>query len=118
MDQIKKWLKDAVRAVGIGVLLTVCVSALLFLAGLFIHHFQLWEALELLRSGLFLLCGLALLMVAGLLIRPKGGEKVERHPGWKRNFHTLSLAPVVALATLVLLGCAFCLDYIIFYLRP
>jgi uncharacterized membrane protein YbhN (UPF0104 family) len=115
MEKVKTCLKELLRAICGGAVLSAGLSILLLLSGLVFKGFRLSEALEILRSGLFIASGLVLFVVAGMFLFPKGGRKIEEQPAWKKNFQVLKLSGASMAAALVLLSWALIVDYILFY---
>ncbi len=115
MEKVKECLKELLRAMCGGVVLSAGLSLLLILLGLCLKGFQFLEACEILRSGLFIASGLALLVVAGMLLFPKGGRKIEEQPAWRKHFQILKLSGASMTAALILLAWALTVDYILFY---
>ena len=81
-----RYLKDAGKALLLGLAAAAAVFAVLFLVGLCTHGFAPLAGLDLARRGLFLVGALALLVSAGALLLPEKAASVREKEGWNARF--------------------------------
>lgn len=107
--------RDARRVLKLGVLLDAACFLILFAAGLLAQGFAMRAALQVVRSGLFILGALALLVVAGLLFFGGGKADVRASKAWQRHFERFGFLPVAAGLGVIILFSAAGLDYLLYY---
>lgn len=102
------------RAAAIGLIAAVVLSVLFLLLGLCVKGFRLTEALLILRSGLLISGSLMWFVVAGMLLFPRRGQKMQEQQAWKDKFGKLGLLPVMAIAAAIVLASGIAVDYLTF----
>lgn len=108
-------LRDMGRLLRLGLLLDGGCTAVLFAAGLCAKAFSVQAAWQVVRSGLFVLGGLSLLAVAGMVLLGTKNARVQEMEGWKRHFKRLGLLPVGAGLSVMLLAAAIAVDYLLYW---
>ena len=114
-DKMKSFFHDLGLSALIGLSAGGVLSGVLFIAGALLRHFQPREGLVFVRGGLLVTGALGLFVCAGLLIRPRKGEKLRENPQWTQRFRLFGLMPVVGTAAIVLLALASAVDYILHF---
>lgn len=104
------FLKDAGKALLIGLAVAAGVFLLLFVVGLVSHDFSALAGLELARRGLFLVGALALLVSAGALLLPEKAAAVREKDRWTAQFGRFGLFGVLFCAAVAILAVAGVLD--------
>lgn len=77
--------------------------------------FQLRPGLVTARGGLLVLGSLCLFVCAGMLLRPKTGEKWTQSPAWRRRLQCFGLTRVSAVIGAELIAAASILDYWLYF---
>jgi len=107
-------LKDAGKALLIGLGVAAAVFAVLFAAGFCLHGFAPLAGLDLARRGLFIVGALALLLSAGALLLPEKAASVREKEGWNTRFAQLGLFGAFFCAAVVILAVGALLDALLF----
>ena len=115
-QNVARYLKDAGKALLLGLAAAAAVFAVLFLVGLCTHGFAPLAGLDLARRGLFLVGALALLVSAGALLLPEKAASVREKEGWNARFSCLGLFGVLFCAAVVILAAGSLLDALLFRL--
>ncbi len=108
-------LHDLGQLLKLGLLLDAGCTGVLFVAGLCAKAFCVQAAWQVTRSGLFVLGGLSLLAVAGMVLLGAKDAQVREKEGWKRHFKRLGLLPVSAVLSVMLLAAAIAVDYLLYW---
>ena len=115
-QNVTQSLKDAGKALLIGLGVAAAVFAALFVVGFCAHGFAPLAGLDLARRGLFLVGALALLVSAGALLMPEKAASVREKEGWNARFSRLGLFGVLFCAAVVILAAGSLLDAVLFRL--
>ena len=114
MKYVKDWLKDGLKAIGIGLLLSSMVGMILFLCGFIFSHFTLLNGLEVAKNGLLLIVAIGLFVIAGMLmVKGKNPEEQAENNGWKKHFQLMGYKAVMSIICLSVLLVASVADYMI-----
>ena len=97
MMKNKEYLTDFLSAGKYGVILSIAVSLLLLTGGFLFQGFSLPEAFQVWRSGMCILSGISLFLVAGSILTKKS-SKIDKHSRWREKFKKSSLPPVQMLS--------------------
>lgn len=111
----KEILSDLFLAIKYGILCTVVCSALFLLGGFFFCGFSLYGAVSIWRSGMCIISGFSLFIVAGMILMKKHKE-VNPDSQWRKKFHKLNYGGVIGMIAIIFILCAACSDAILFYL--
>ena len=109
-NRFAAFLKDAGKALLIGLAVAAGVFLLLFVVGLVSHGFSALAGLELARRGLFIVGALALLISAGALLLPEKAAAVREKDRWAAQFGRFGLFGVLFCAAVAILAVAGVLD--------
>lgn len=108
---------DLAQVLKLGLAVDAGSGLLLFAAGFCLKGFSAAAALQVVRSGWFILGALVLLVVAGLVFLGSGkAARVRESSGWQARFMQFGFLPVAAGVSIFLLAAAVVLDYLLFYL--
>lgn len=110
-----RMLRDAGKALLLGLAAAAGVFLLLFVAGMVSHSFSVLAGLDLARRGLFIVGALALLVSAGALLLPEKAATVREKDGWAAHFGQFGLFGVLFCAAVAVLAVAGVLDGLLFY---
>ena len=90
MMKNKEYLTDFLSAGKYGVILSIAVSLLLLTGGFLFQGFSLPEAFQVWRSGMCILSGISLFLVAGSILTKKS-SKIDKHSRWREKFQKIKL---------------------------
>ena len=110
-----RMLRDAGKALLLGLAVAAGVFVLLFAVGLVSHGFSALAGLDLARRGLFIVGALALLVSAGALLLPEKAAAVREKDRWGAHFGRFGLFGVLFCAAAAILAAACVLDGLLFY---
>lgn len=114
MNKVKDWLKDGLKALGIGLLASSAAGVVLFLCGFIFEHFTLLTGLEVAKNGLLLVVAIGLFLIAGMLmVKGKNPEKRAKNNGWKKHFQLMGYKMVMGIICIAVLLVASVADYMI-----
>ena len=94
MMKNKEYLTDFLSAGKYGVILSIAVSLLLLTGGFLFQGFSLPEAFQVWRSGMCILSGISLFLVAGSILTKKS-SKIDKHSRWREKFKKLNYESVI-----------------------
>lgn len=116
---MKKAFQNAAHDVGvclaIGAAVALAAIVVLTLIGTVVGDFQLRQGLVTARGGLLVIGSLHLFICAGMLIRPKTGEKLVNAPAWQKRFRSFGLTSVTGVLGVELILVASVLDYLLYF---
>lgn len=106
---------DAGVCLAIGAVVALAAVVILTVIGALAGGFQLRPGLVAARGGLLVIGSLHLFVCAGMLIRPKTGEKLVGSPAWRKRFRCFGLTSVTGLLGVELILVASVLDYLLYF---
>ena len=108
-DENKEYLTDFLSAGKYGVILSIAVSLLLLTGGFLFQGFSLPEAFQVWRSGMCILSGISLFLVAGSILTKKS-SKIDKHSRWREKFKKLNYESVIGTIAVIFILFASCAD--------
>ena len=109
MMKNKEYLTDFLSAGKYGVILSIAVSLLLLTGGFLFQGFSLPEAFQVWRSGMCILSGISLFLVAGSILTKKS-SKIDKHSRWREKFKKLNYESVIGTIAVIFILFASCAD--------
>lgn len=109
----REYLPDFLAALKYGAVLAGICSALLFLGGFLLGGFSLYQGISFLRSGMCMISGLILFLIAGMILMKKH-RQVKEDSKWRKKFHKLNYGSVIGIIALLFILCAAAADALLY----
>ena len=98
----KEYAEDALSSVKYGFVIAIIASVILILVGFFIKGFSFTKAVEIWRSGMCIVSGIALFLMAGCILTKKS-YKISKDSHWRMKFKKFSYEVVIGIIAVILI---------------
>lgn len=116
-NKISQYLHDIGKAAGWGLLAGGIIFILFLAGGFLVSGFDIFRAANILRSGMLIITGIGLFLVAALLLTKKGTVSEDNKEKWKKQFYKLHYTGVILVICLIFVLYAAAADYWVILLR-
>lgn len=111
MMKNKAYVTDFLSAGKYGMILSIAASLLLLIGGFLFKGFSLSKALQVWRSGMCIISGITLFLIAGSILTKKS-SKIDKHSRWREKFQKLNYESVIGTIAVIFILFATCADAI------
>ena len=109
MMKSKEYITDFLSAGKYGVILSIAASLLLLTVVFLFQGFSLPEAFQVWRSGMCIISGISLFLIAGSILTKKS-SKIDKHSRWREKFKKLNYESVIGTISVIFILFAACAD--------
>lgn len=111
MKNVTMFLRDIIKAVVLGTIISVIIGGILFLGGFFVAGFNPGNGLEVGKNGLLLIGSLVMLLLAGmLLVKGKKAEQFTEMKTFRKHYHIIGYKTMLGIICVALILVAALLD--------
>ncbi|MEG0773962.1 hypothetical protein [Clostridium sp.] len=116
MDKIIDFIKDIMKSLTAGIIITLVLIALSGISGFLFNNGDVLITLDIIKNTLFIIGGLGLLIVAGFIAKREARRPLENKSQWKEQFKIIHFVNVIGIVDLTILCVGILIDSLIFYL--
>lgn len=114
-DRCAGWLRDLIKALGLGLLFSATCFVLLFLGGVLFGAAgnRIPNGMEAAKDGLMAVAALGMFLLAGMILIKGKKSEAPVNDGWRRHFRKAGYKSVLAMICVAVIIAASLADYLL-----
>lgn len=116
MDKILSFIKDVIKSIMLGIIISLVLILISTLGAILVKQGNLKITLEIVRSTLFIVGGLGLIVNSGFILKRDARRPLENNEQWKERFQAITFVNVLLIINSMILISGIVIDNIRYYL--
>ncbi|MBZ9607032.1 hypothetical protein G9F73_004190 [Clostridium estertheticum] len=116
MDKILIFIKDIIKSIILGLIISLILILISILGAILVIHGGTKVTLEIVRSTLFIVGGLGLIVYSGFILKRNARRSLRNDKQWKERFQVINFVNVLLIVNIMILISGIVIDDIRYYL--
>lgn len=116
MNKVLMFTKDIAKSIALGLIISLALILISALGAILVKHGGVKATLEVVRSTLFIVGGLGLIIYSGFILKRGARRTLENNSQWKERFGVINFVNVLMITNIVIIFSGIAVDYIKFTL--
>jgi hypothetical protein len=116
MEKILIFIKDVIKSIILGIIISLILILISALGAILVKRGNIKVTLEIVRSTLFIVGSLGLLIYAGFMLKRDARRPLENSQQWKEKFQIITFANVLLIINSLILISGVVIDNVRYYL--